>query len=105
MLLPKNVHFRTCLPGSCSRKSENMVMTDPLCIRGGNNSLVKYDTEVEYEQANSEGRSRIRNPPSDAKRSYQERQNFSTNIMPKPSTDMHTVKGEQDTSSPAIGNP
>lgn len=80
-------------------------MTDPLCIRGGNNSLVKYDTEVEYEQANSEGRSRIRNPPSDAKRSYQERQNFSTNIMPKPSTDMHTVKGEQDTSSPAIGNP
>ena len=52
-------------------------------IRGGNNSLVKYDTEVEYELAHSEGRSRIRNPPSDAKRSYQERQNFSTNIMPK----------------------
>ena len=73
LLLPECVHFRTCLPGSCcGEEAESTVETDP--HDGiGSNSLKRYGTEVEHEQAHSEGRGRIRYPPSEAERSCRER--------------------------------
>ena len=108
MLLPENVHFRTCLPGSCSRKSENMVTTDPLCISRSGAATTPSSNTTRRSNMNwhtvKGGAGYVilllmLNAPIEKSKI------FSTSIMPKPSTDMHTVKGEQDTSSPAIGNP
>ena len=61
LLVPECVHFRTYLPGSLKRVGE-YVETDPR-NRSGNDSLNKYDTEIEHEQAYNEGRGRIHYPP------------------------------------------
>ena len=60
LLVPECVHFRTYLPGLLKRVGE-YVETDPR-NRSGNDSLNKYNTEIEHEQAYNEGGSRILYP-------------------------------------------